>query len=359
MPTPYRKTPEALARLTPNSIASPRKRDRAPGNRRVPRQPRAGDLRRHRLGRAAVRLGRQVRVGLRLAELHQADRARECQRAEGHVVRHGPHRSALGARRQPPRPRLSPTARATAAACAIASTRPRCASSIATTWSARATAPISTRWRKCDEQRRQDRTRRPRRRLLLGHAGPDPQDGRRRLDARRLQRRRRAERDLPQPRHARRGDRDRLRSRRASAIASLLEFFFQIHDPTTKNRQGNDLGASYRSAIYFTSDEQRTIAEDTIADVEASGLWPGKVVTEARAGGAVLGSRARAPGLPRAVSRTATPATSCGPAGGCRCARARRRRPGARVRASGELRRCRARHALGSISTLAPVARRP
>ncbi len=60
----------------------------------------------------------------------------------------------------------------------------------------------------------------------------------------------------------------------------LLEFFFQIHDPTTKNRQGNDRGLSYRSAIYTTSDEQRRVAEDTIADVDASGLWPGKVVTE-------------------------------------------------------------------------------
>jgi peptide-methionine (S)-S-oxide reductase len=60
----------------------------------------------------------------------------------------------------------------------------------------------------------------------------------------------------------------------------LLEFFFQIHDPTTKNRQGNDTGASYRSAIYYTSPEQEEIAEDTIADVDASGLWPGKVVTQ-------------------------------------------------------------------------------
>jgi peptide-methionine (S)-S-oxide reductase len=61
---------------------------------------------------------------------------------------------------------------------------------------------------------------------------------------------------------------------------ALLELFFQIHDPSTRNRQGNDVGLSYRSAIYYTSEEQRRIAEDTIADVDASGLWPGKVVTE-------------------------------------------------------------------------------
>ncbi|MFD7295200.1 peptide-methionine (S)-S-oxide reductase MsrA [Streptomyces sp. NPDC059897] len=60
----------------------------------------------------------------------------------------------------------------------------------------------------------------------------------------------------------------------------LLEFFFQVHDPTTRDRQGNDLGRSYRSAIYFTDEAQRQVAVDTIADVEASGLWPGKVVTE-------------------------------------------------------------------------------
>ena len=60
----------------------------------------------------------------------------------------------------------------------------------------------------------------------------------------------------------------------------MLEFFFQIHDPTTPNRQGNDRGMSYRSAIYYADEGQKTVAEDTIADVEASGLWPGKVVTE-------------------------------------------------------------------------------
>ncbi len=63
------------------------------------------------------------------------------------------------------------------------------------------------------------------------------------------------------------------------SFRDLLEFFFQIHDPSTLNRQGNDWGASYRSAIYYTSEEQKRAAEDTIADVDASGLWPGKAVT--------------------------------------------------------------------------------
>ena len=65
----------------------------------------------------------------------------------------------------------------------------------------------------------------------------------------------------------------------------LLEFFFQIHDPTTPNRQGNDRGASYRSAIYYTTEEQERVAEDTLADVNASGLWPGKAVTEVEPAG--------------------------------------------------------------------------
>lgn len=60
----------------------------------------------------------------------------------------------------------------------------------------------------------------------------------------------------------------------------ILEFFFQIHDPSTVNRQGNDTGSSYRSAIYYTSEEQKAVALKTITDVDASGLWPGKVVTD-------------------------------------------------------------------------------
>jgi peptide-methionine (S)-S-oxide reductase len=60
----------------------------------------------------------------------------------------------------------------------------------------------------------------------------------------------------------------------------ILEFFFQIHDPTTKNRQGNDVGMSYRSAIFYLDEQQKQVAEDTVADANASGLWPDKVVTE-------------------------------------------------------------------------------
>ena len=65
----------------------------------------------------------------------------------------------------------------------------------------------------------------------------------------------------------------------------ILEFFFQIHDPTTLNRQGNDIGLSYRSAIYYLDEEQKQVALDTIADVNASGIWPGRVVTEVEPAG--------------------------------------------------------------------------
>ncbi|MEL7538847.1 MAG: peptide-methionine (S)-S-oxide reductase MsrA [Pseudomonadota bacterium] len=70
-----------------------------------------------------------------------------------------------------------------------------------------------------------------------------------------------------------------------TTFRNILEFFFQIHDPTTEDQQGNDVGSQYRSAIFYTSDEQKAIAEDTIEDVEASELWPGEVVTEVAAAG--------------------------------------------------------------------------
>ncbi|UWQ32853.1 peptide-methionine (S)-S-oxide reductase MsrA [Leisingera sp. M527] len=70
-----------------------------------------------------------------------------------------------------------------------------------------------------------------------------------------------------------------------TSFREMLELFFQIHDPTTLNRQGNDLGASYRSAIYYVDETQKAVAENTIADVNASGLWPGKVVTEVEPAG--------------------------------------------------------------------------
>lgn len=94
----------------------------------------------------------------------------------------------------------------------------------------------------------------------------------------------------------------------------LLEFFFQIHDPSTRNRQGNDVGASYRSAIYYTTPEQQRTALDTIADVDACGLWPGKVVTEVAAAGDFWKPN---PSIKITYSafRTATRVIACAPIG--------------------------------------------
>jgi peptide-methionine (S)-S-oxide reductase len=86
------------------------------------------------------------------------------------------------------------------------------------------------------------------------------------------------------------------------SFRKLLEFFFQIHDPTTRDRQGNDVGKSYRSAIFYTTLTQKGVAEETIADIGASGLWPGMVVTEVSPGRGVLAGGARAPRLPRTLS---------------------------------------------------------
>ena len=97
---------------------------------------------------------------------------------------------------------------------------------------------------------------------FLGHAGADPPQARRHLDPRGLYRRRRAERDIPQPRHPCEGI-EIIFDPEVISYREILEFFFQIHDPTTKNRQGNDIGMSYRSAIYYVDEAQRQCALDT------------------------------------------------------------------------------------------------
>ena len=99
----------------------------------------------------------------------------------------------------------------------------------------------------------------------------------------------------------------------------LLEFFFQVHDPTTLNKQGNDIGTSYRSAIFYLTEDQKQTAEDTIADVEASGLWPGKVVTEVTPAGPFW-KQSPSTRTTWSATRPATPATSSGPAGSYRTA---------------------------------------
>lgn len=96
----------------------------------------------------------------------------------------------------------------------------------------------------------------------------------------------------------------------------ILEFFFQIHDPSTPNRQGNDLGPSYRSAIYYLSEQQREIAEDTAADVDASQLWPGPVVTQIEPA-REFWRRSRSIRITWSGYPTGIPATSFGRIGHC------------------------------------------
>ncbi len=102
-----------------------------------------------------------------------------------------------------------------------------------------------------------------------------------------------------------------------TSYRDILEFFFQIHDPTTRNRQGNDIGTSYRSAIFYVDDEQRRVAEDTIADVEASGSVARQGGDRGRAGRARSGRPSPSTRTTWSTTRTGTPATSRGPDGCC------------------------------------------
>ena len=120
--------------------------------------------------------------------------------------------------------------------------------------------------------------------MLLGSAGTPPQEARGNLHARRLVRRGHSQPHRGQPgTHAEAVE--IVFDPEQTSFRDILELFFQIHDPTTPNRQMDGIGTEYRSAIFYASDEQKQVARDTIADVDASGLWPGKVVTEVKPAG--------------------------------------------------------------------------
>jgi methionine-S-sulfoxide reductase len=181
-----------------------------------------------------------------------------------------------------------PMAHAQEGGLAIALTQPRCASFISMNSRARATAPIASYSRL--KKRRNNMSTSTERAILAGGCFWGVQDLLRRYPGVISTRVGYSGGDVPNATYRNHGthaeaieiifDPDKLSYR------ALLEFFFQIHDPTTLNRQGNDRGTSYRSAIFYTSDEQKRIASDTIADVDASGIWPGKVVTEVAPAGA-------------------------------------------------------------------------
>jgi Peptide methionine sulfoxide reductase len=151
--------------------------------------------------------------------------------------------------------------------------------------------------------------------LLLGNATTDKAPPRRPFDQSRLFRWRRAE--CTYRNHGTHAEAiEIVFNPDETTYRDLLEFFFQIHDPTTPNRQGNDRGTSYRSAIFYTSDEQRRTAEETIADVNASSLWPGPSLRKLRRP-AISGKRNRSIKIIWSASRVVTPATSLVRTGSC------------------------------------------
>src|SRR3569623_1870386 len=253
----------------------PAERHRIPGDRPAAAQQSTRNLCGYRLGRAAVRVGGQVRFPLRLAELHQADRARECGGAQRYDPWHGPHRSALEAWRQPSRPCLQRRA--------AGSRRPQVLHQLGVA-ALRPSRPDGSGGLRGLSQPGGGSAMSEERAVLAGGCFWGMQGLIRRYDGVISTRVGYTGGDVPNATYRNHGTHaeaiEILFDPAKITFRRLLEFFFQIHDPTTLNRQGNDRGTAYRSAIYYTSPEQKQVAEDTIADVNASGLWPGKVVTE-------------------------------------------------------------------------------
>src|SRR6185437_7373901 len=219
--------------------------------------------------------------GLRLAELHQGDRARQCQRVAGHLARHDAHRGSLDAWRQPSGARVSRRP--------AGSRRPALLHQLGLAAVYPPRRHGGGRLRGLSRPGG-GRPMKHERAVLAGGCFWGMQDLLRRYGGVISTRVGYTGGDVPNATYRNHGTHaeaiEIIFDPARISFRQVLELFFQIHDPSTLNRQGNDIGTSYRSAIFYTSDEQKRIAEDTIADVDASGLWPGKVVTEVTPAGA-------------------------------------------------------------------------
>src|SRR5262249_25543221 len=257
---------------------------RAAVQQRVLGQQGARHLRGRRVRRAAVRLRQQVRQPHRLAELHGADRAGQRGREAGPQPRHGPDRGPVRPRRQPSRPGVPGRARRRGRAALLHQLRRpalRPARRPGTRGLRRLPQAVRAHRR---HKERMTMSGKSEKAILAGGCFWGMQDLIRKRPGVISTRVGYTGGDVPNATYRHHGT-------HAEAIEitfdpeqisyrDVLDFFCQIPAPPTLNRQGNDIGTSYRSAIFYTSDAQKRVAEDTIADVDASGLWPGKVVTE-------------------------------------------------------------------------------